>query len=164
AKSTSDWQGVTALSRRRQAHAEAARLVWPWGDAGVAAVQARDLPHQGEAEPRALAVAADPVERGEQLVALGLGDSGAAVGDLEARPAVLPRDRQGDRRRAVPARIVEQVAHQPPQQPRVAADRHRLAVERTLLVVGAFLGGEPEQVDRLALQGRRGIEPARPPD
>src|SRR5205085_11655425 len=62
-KSTLDWQGVTALSRRRQADPEAARLARPRRDGRVAAMQARDLPHQGEAEAGALAVAADPMER-----------------------------------------------------------------------------------------------------
>ena len=58
------------------------------------------------------------------------------------------------------ARIVEQIADQPAQQPGVAVERDRLTGQHALLVVGAFFRREPEQIERLDLQGRRGVEPA----
>src|SRR5262249_23630818 len=91
-----DWQGVRALSRRRQADPQRAGLVRPWRDGRVAAVETGDLPYQGETEPGALAVAAGAMERGENLVALGFRDAGAAVGDLEDRLSRLPCQRDRD--------------------------------------------------------------------
>jgi len=112
---------------------------------------ARDLPHQGETEAGAgrSACAADAMERLEHLCAVGLRDAGAMVADPKHRGGVAASHLDLDRRLAVTLGVLQQVAHHAPQQARIAAHHDGVAVERAVLVVGAFLGRERQQVDLL---------------
>ena len=75
-----------------------------------------------------------------------------APASMTSSTARAPRRAELDahRRLAVAPGVLQQVADQPPQQPRIAADRHRLALQRAVVVARAFLGGERQQVDVLA--------------
>src|SRR6267143_2082597 len=106
--------------------------------AGVAAVTARDAPDDGEAEAA--------VEGLEQLLALGCRYPGSGVGHLEADFAARFCEPHPNGRRAVPARVLEQVADHPAQQPRIAGDADRLTFELGVLVARAFLGGDGEDI------------------
>ena len=129
-------------------------------------MQAGDLAHQRQAEPGALAVAAEPVERHEDMLVLGRRHAGAGVDDGEHGVGRRSRAQlDADRRLAVLAGVLQEVAHQPAQQPRIAVDGDRVAVERAVVVVGAFLGDQRQQVDLLARLRRGGdVEPARQQD
>ena len=61
-------------------------------DCGVAAVQARDLAHQSKAKACAARVAAKPVKRGKDALALGLRDAIASIHHVERdSPARAPK-------------------------------------------------------------------------
>src|SRR5688572_3411422 len=102
--------------------------------ARLAAVAARDLPHDRQPQPA--------VERLEQLLALALRHARPGVADTKL---VLPQ-RNSNGRQTVLARVLQQVADHPPQQARIAAHGDRLAVELDAFVARALLGGEREQV------------------
>ena len=97
----------------------------------------------------------EPVERREHALALGLRDARPGVDDVEDETAPLPPQLDLDRRRAVAPRIVDEIADQPPQQPRIAAHERRRAVETAALHARAFLGEQRQQVDLLDRLQRR---------
>ena len=70
-----------------------------------------------------------------------------------------------DRRLAVALGILEEVADHAPQELRVAGERDRLTIERAVVVVGAFLRDQREEVEAL-FRRRRGddVEAARQQD
>src|SRR4030095_12390668 len=94
--------------------------------AHLAPVPPRDLAH--EREPQAGpdvrgGARRGPIERREDLLALGLGHAGAPIADAYHH-ALAARRRHGglDRRRAVADRVLQEVAHEPAQAPPLTPD------------------------------------------
>src|ERR1700681_1574043 len=94
------------LRAGRQCHCEAASSLAVV--AHVPAVAAGDLPHQGQAEPRALRAGSsrNAVEPREQLLACGGVDRRSAIGHAQRGTIGSPLDGDLDRRRAVELRIL----------------------------------------------------------
>src|SRR5262245_28132120 len=91
--------------------------------AGGRAVMLCDLADQRQAEPpaaRRLAAARRPVERLEHTLALTFRNSRSMVAYPELDAFAGARDRRRDGRRAVPQRILHQVAHEASDELRVA--------------------------------------------
>src|SRR5258707_15084883 len=75
------------------------------GGAGFAAMQPRDLPHQGKPETGSLAVAGELKERQEDALALRLGDAAARVDDAQHRVCADAPQLDAHRRLAVTCRV-----------------------------------------------------------
>ncbi len=56
--------------------------------------------------------------------------------------------------------ILQQISQQPPQQARIAVDFERLTFQLHVIVTGAFLGGEREQINLFAYLVLDGVQPA----
>lgn len=156
-----------------QRNPKAARCAGARRDHRVAAVQARDLPYQSEAEPRSRRVRADPVERKEHPLALGFWNAFTDIRDTQYGEFMLRPHLDPHRKFAVATSILEQIANETAQQAGVAPDGNRLTL-RSAVIMRAFLNGEREQIDLLAgplptlprkrgeaRMGELGIEPAR---
>jgi hypothetical protein len=113
---------------------------------------AGDLADEGEAQAGAGGrgrARGRPVEGRKDPLALVLGHAGPAVADPQPDAALALLHARLDGRTAVAHRVLEQVAHQPPQQAGVAAHDRRLA-GRLRLGPRGLLGRETEQVHLLA--------------
>ena len=129
----------------REHHAEAGLAIL---EPDREAVQAGDRLDQREAEAAAggRAAAVEAIEAVEHLVALGLGNAGAVVGDLdlEAGPCLAQRQRHRRAGRRVAQRVLDQVRDHLGQELAVAGEVHAvfdLVVERVVGVLGGRLVG-----------------------
>ena len=116
-------------------------------DDRVAAVQPRDLPHQRE--PEAHAPASPPRrwngENTRSRSASGMPAPLSITSSMARPPSLANHD--ADRRSAVVAGVLEEIADQARQQPPLAPHRQGLAFERAVVIARAFLRRERKQID-----------------
>src|SRR5262245_42517491 len=145
ARRTSTW-------RAHDHHANGIEPRWRQGPAGIPAVLARDLAHQGQAEPRTCRTSRirRAIEGRKNALAVFGRDPRAMVSYEQRRRAISTAHVHGDRRSPVLLRVVEQITHHSLQQPPVAPYDHGFAQHGAILIAGGLLGGDSEQIDILA--------------
>src|SRR5450432_4212574 len=127
-------------SLRRQCHHEAAAALGAVGR--IAAVPARNLPHQSKPEAGVLRTAAswNAVECREQTLARVRGDHLAAIGNAQRGLIAMSRDCDLDWRLAMELCVLDQIADHSAQQRRVSPHHDGMSLHATILVACAFLG------------------------
>jgi len=166
-----DWMNFSRtarLARRirragatRQRDDEATAAAIPWCMRDLAAMHARDLPHDRQPQPGAgRSGAGRAVKRLEYPFAILRPDARACVLDHDLRTVGRGCDTDFSGPTGMRMRVFEQIADQPTQQQRVTLHAHRRAGHFTIEVRRLF-GGQSQQFHGLgALQAVGGIQPA----